>query len=295
MNGNAPDELFSQTLLQLDAFLYGVPRESTRISLAEVLGGLGEPGDRVEAAIQAMREKNLVRIGIRTEEVLLTPDGKSAHELDCVLELVLGERYIVNRYGPAVTHIIVRTVDGEEAGGSGFFAEEFPGWIVTAQHVIADGRQVLRIEDWRGAVIQDGEIERKEDAEVNLAMVRCPLPAGTIPFRVDWAGGAKVLDRVLVFGYPPVAGHRPDLFVGRSEITQKPWRAGGAVQSLILSGDVRAGCSGGPLVSAAGTVVGVVEEKAVLDRGNVGRPTEFTSATPAHHLINFVSILGSDE
>ena len=90
-----------------------------------------------------MRAQGLIDAAFENDPIRLSPAGRDAWNDDSLVELTLGMEYVATRYGPATVHIIVRGPDGE-AGGSGFFSQDYPGWIVTAAHVLS-GRTIQYI------------------------------------------------------------------------------------------------------------------------------------------------------
>jgi hypothetical protein len=119
--------------------------------------------------------------------------------------------------------------------------------------------------------------------------IECGLPAGVEPFRIEWRENAtRELDRVLVFGYQPFAGHRVGLLHARGEINAKvaplgeEWRV-----SLMISNIAASGCSGGPVVSESGNIVGVISRGNIFERGENDRRIDFVSAVLSCYLQEF--------
>jgi len=137
-----------------------------------------------------------------------------------------------------------------DATGSGFFVTD-DGYFITNHHVVADARRVrVRTPD---GVFQATVV--RVDASNDLAVLKV---AGTFPaLHVRGSRDVRLADRVSTMGFP-----NPDL---------QGWAAkhsGGEVAALSgpnddprflqISVPIQPGNSGGPLVDASGSVVGVV-------------------------------------
>jgi S1-C subfamily serine protease len=290
VNKQRQEKPIDELLTLISRFLYGTARERTTMSFADIRGQFPNlNAAQVDDTLQRLSRRELIQVSLGEQLVQLVPEGKLANEFAAIPELVLGEQYISDKYCSAVVHIIVQTPDGDERGGTGFFVDDFPGWLVTAWHVIGRGNQVLRIENSEGTILQCGECERHGGSEdLDLTLLRCPKQDCVIPLRIEWREDVtRRLDKVLIFGYPPFARHRVDQFVASGKIGSKPWRLGQQRQSLIVSGNVRGGCSGGPVVSEAGLVVGVIAEDDILQRE--AGPTEYVAATPSASSVESVN------
>jgi len=285
MNGQPQERQPDELLTSVSKFLYGTVRDETQVKLDEIYDRFADlNAAQVDHTLQRLSARQLIQVSLSREQVQLLADGKEAYESGCIPELVLGEHYISDKYRSAVVHIIVQTTEGDQMGGTGFFVDDFPGWLVTAWHVTSRGKQVLRIENSEGTILQRGESERHGGSEdLDLTLLRCPKQDCVIPLRIEWREDmTRRLDKVLVFGYPPFAGHLVDQFVASGAISSKPWRLGQQRQSLIITGNVRGGCSGGPVVSEGGLVVGVITEKNILQDG--AGTIEYVAATPSYYL-----------
>jgi hypothetical protein len=232
----------------------------------------------IDEVIYGLSDRKLVQISLDHRTVHPRLPGKDGYEANCLPELVLGHRYIREKYSAAVVHIIVQGLDGE-SGASGFFSADYEGCIITASHV-AENREVLRVEDRDGRVIAErpqGTIAGPTGPDI--AVIPCPLPGGVTPLRIEWQKERiQPLDEVLVLGYPRVPNHRPALFHATAEVHSIAMDFRGR-DKIILSSVTHSGCSGGPLISERGLVVGVVEQENIAD---AARPIgSFFSATMA--------------
>jgi S1-C subfamily serine protease len=255
-----------------------------KVPLAEVIDLFPvEQKNDVEATIEILNLQGLLRIPFARDGLGLTVAGKLAYEKRCAAEMCLGEQYIARQYRSGVAHVIVRNALGDEAGGTGFFCSDFPGWLATAKHVVYE-RTILRILDPEGNTIgEDGEI-RYAERGADLALVRCAPPQGTASLRLEWnPEEVKELDPVLIMGYPPLAGHKPALVHAAGQISAiaTKW-VEPEHRSLIISRVTEPGYSGGPVINRRGYVVGVVEQQNEMTRTD-GSINILISATPAYY------------
>jgi S1-C subfamily serine protease len=141
--------------------------------------------------------------------------------------------------------------------GTGFVVSDM-GHVLTNRHVVQGC----------SAVTVDGQAARllAEDAVFDLALLRAPHLAGTLP-AIFAAEPARLNSDVTVAGFP-----LPDLLGGlnvtRGAVTSLKGIGGDGI-NMQISAPVQPGNSGGPVVNAAGQVVGVVVAK--LDAAAVAR------------------------
>ncbi len=286
MNGNNTNETLENQIRQLGEFLYGVPRNEDRVEIQDIYQSLPHiQEDEIDHLLGGLEDRGLVRLPRRGDDVILNGLGKLSHEADCLPELMLGMGYIQQKYAPAVLHIIVRDREGDEHGGTGFFVADPVDTIVTAKHVL-QGKELRRIERETGQSILEGEARTYVGIDdLDLAMIRVLKPADIHALRVEWnIGQVERLNRVIMFGYPPVPGHSPELFVSSGEVNSTPKSFYNGRVSLTISANAQPGCSGGPVVNAAGFVVGVVRDEGTHERQGQTRSTSLIYATPAGYL-----------
>jgi S1-C subfamily serine protease len=276
-------------LRQIAQFLFGQPGGPIRISVADIkIANVGIREGDIEEAIRLMERSRLLRLSLNGDNVELTGDGKSVFEKACVAEVCLGRAFIVLNYRSAVKHVAIRTRDGDEAGGTAFFCADFQGWLATARHLVADGNQLLRVENEDGTVVSAGPFEtRLAGSDLDLALIQCQVPDGVNALRIGWRqDSVRELDEVLVAGYPPIAGHRTALMFTEGQVSAFPRRQSGGRYSIIISKVTEPGHSGGPVLSAEGLVIGVVERQNTIERKD-GTVSIFNGATPAHYFSEF--------
>ncbi len=102
---------------RVSTVIYGTVRTVPEITIESITAEVPDiAADLLDDTIDALDGAGLLRR--RAEGRLsLNAIGKRAHEEGCVPELVFGEAFILEKYSPAVVHLIVRTVEGDERGG----------------------------------------------------------------------------------------------------------------------------------------------------------------------------------
>ena len=269
---------------RIEAFarvLYDRPTSQTTIPLAELNSRLEAAEDEVDDLVHRFVQAGLLGFSPSTSTVRLNSVGKTTFELGCSSERVLGPPYIRSTYSEAVLHIVVMTPNGDEAGGTGFFIDR-SGLLVTARHVVY-GNSIIRIEDiHQNVVSQNVSVLWIGEEPLDLALLQTDTYSPERPFRYIEQIPYEPLDKLLIFGYPPYAGHGVALHVSTGEILSIPNQLTGGRQSLIISNAVAPGCSGGPVVNSGGIPVGVIAQENQLHLS--GQPTGFLSATPIRYL-----------
>ncbi|WP_217520187.1 S1C family serine protease [Roseicyclus elongatus] len=170
--------------------------------------------------------------------------------------------------------------DRIQGSGTGFFVN--PSDIVTARHVI-EGCNRLTLED--GTELRLIESDRVLDLAVLASPVRSP----------NWLGvaqntGPRLGQTAYALGYPYRGLIDSGLSVTSGNISALG-RAHDPGHRIMLSAPVQPGNSGGPLVSADGTVLGVIvsrlDDLAILDAtGTI--PQNMNFATSVTSLVRFL-------
>jgi S1-C subfamily serine protease len=250
------------------------PTDSFRSALPQFAEG------EIDEVLTKLRDSKLIRSGFDYTRVFPRVEGKEASQDGSLLAVCFGDEYIFAQSRDAVVHVIVES-DAVEHGATGFFCVDYPGMIVTADHVVG-GRNVVRIEDHRGGVVSTSPMEIVFGVDgIDIALIRCALPDSTKPLKIEWRQEKTLAPfDVLVMGYPPIAGHRPALYQARGAVTSNP-QDYYLNSKLGLSDVTHGGCSGGPVISKRGFVVGVIEQENTLEQG--GRTHVFRTATPAYY------------
>jgi S1-C subfamily serine protease len=175
----------------------------------------------------------------------------------------------------STVYLFVTMGAGMQAEGSGFFAFE-PGIIVTNAHVVgmlSAGSTEPRNLD---VVINSGAPGEKTvkgkvlgvDRVNDLAVVRVPSEGMPPPLPVETAASLSETQDIYVFGYPygkalgnngGAAGPRsnPSISIDKASVKSLSKYPTGAIRQIVVTGDMQPGNSGGPVVDAAGRLVGV--------------------------------------
>lgn len=149
------------------------------------------------------------------------------------------------------------------SSGTGFIVGS-EGYIITNNHVIKN------CADYRayGTNIRT-QIELVDrDSDLDLALFKLPSPAKGATFST-LSTPLKAWDQLAIIGYPGTAGrsHKPVMTRASLLFLHGPRGEDGFVQ---FSDSVEQGNSGGPLLDAAGNVVGVVLAKSTTTHINNG-------------------------
>lgn len=165
----------------------------------------------------------------------------------------VGEVY--TRDGPGVVTVDVGSRDIGPGGGSGFVIDE-SGYIVTNQHVVAGADSVsLR---FSSGVRERAEVVG-EDPSTDLAVLKVEAPEEALkPLTLGDSDAVGVGDPVIAIGNPLNVGISVTTGIvsglGRPIPAPNNYTINGAVQTDAA---VNPGNSGGPLLDARGTVIGV--------------------------------------
>lgn len=287
----------AEGLDQLSGFLYGRSHVGSNVALGDIYRALAprDPGD-IDHLIQLLSDEGLLMADFRRDRVKLQWPGKDMYERRCIPELVLGLAYCDWKFRGAVVRISVRTSEGVPAAGTGFFVDEPQDCIVTNRHVV-HGNTITRVDDQSGSEVvrvPENAVEVAADEDLDLALIHVAPPRGINLLRIDWTeDGGTLLEQVLIMGYPYIALHHPALLHSRGEISLRARQLGGVDrsprESLMISHVTAPGCSGGPVISSKGLVVGVVTSEQTTERAGTA-PETFVRATPSFHLLGLPTL-----
>jgi S1-C subfamily serine protease len=175
---------------------------------------------------------------------------------------------VLDKVKRATVYIRVTEADGQ-ASGSGFF-EAASGLVMTNAHVIgmlhADEPAPQKIE----VVLRSGErdekmlpaaivaVDRASDLSVLSVDVRAAgLAAPPATLAVASAAGLRETQQVFVFGFPFGEVLGKNITVSTSSVSSLRKDKDGVLAQVQVNGGMNPGNSGGPVVDAAGNVVGV--------------------------------------
>ncbi len=240
--------------------------------LAGVVGGL------VALAIGAvLLATGVVDIAETTREVVQPPITRPAAD-DSGEGLTVNEIY--RRTAPGVVFVQARggtdrspfglpQGDGGMASGSGFVIDD-EGFIVTNAHVV-EGSDEVRVRFGEGALV-DAEVVG-QDLSTDLAVLKVDLPKERLePLELGDSGSVRVGDPAIAIGAP--FGFDRTVTTGIVSAKQREIKAPNnfSIDDVLQTdASVNPGNSGGPLLDAAGRVIGVNSQIATGgSRGSVG-------------------------
>ncbi len=206
--------------------------------------------------------------------------------------LAFGFPFIRQRFSKSVFPVVVHTASGEDIGSSFLLEDNVKTWdlvnrnvVVTARHCIENGRFSIPGLDLTGA--SDLEIYFHTQDWIDIAILRSTSfsEIGARGLRVS---SGKVLDEILVLGYPPIPGFDAiqiaevaTLAAQKSTLGQISASEGSYLSKQeyhLISARTKGGSSGGPVVNSSGLLVGIVtdhpaNEDGALDRLGMGLTT----------------------
>lgn len=242
---------------------------SSRFSYKDPDKNMIQP-DTVHLICENLTRKGVLhctRLGVRTDGwdsnyIFMTENPKPFLEksptlvfrLNC---LAYGFRYICQQYRKHVLPVVVKTKDGNIAMGTCF---RFHTGILTAKHCL-EGEEVS-IEGYSADFLKRCPVLISNDSKLDMAYIEMNEPSNLV------SDTAKVLDEVLVMGYPRIPMFSDFCAAERAAISSIPTK--GAVAALadqyitpkakeimLITARIRGGNSGGPIIDSNGAVVGV--------------------------------------
>ena len=186
--------------------------------------------------------------------------------------LIGGVLEVYDHFSPSVKPVIVTKRDGNPDMGSGFKLEG--GLFVTAAHCV-EGMKEVTIDGWSPEAAPLQTIWVSADSRQDIAILEFssdPLP--NLPgFKL---ADPQVLEDVLTMGYPPIPGFHPVLIAEAAKVSGFLQATTGSIVGesssyldgqpyILVSARVKGGNSGGPVISSAGRVVGLVAQLPMVD------------------------------
>jgi V8-like Glu-specific endopeptidase len=191
-----------------------------------------------------------------TEWFDITPLAAELVETDSHREFIHGMKYVVQRWRPCV--VMIYPTNRTEANiGSGFLVA--PDRVATARHIPHE-LKAFEIATEDGTVLPHGRVWVPESCDIDIAVIELQKPVRSLqPMRLSES--VEVLDDVVVMGYPPVArADGPYLLTHKGEVTAIVNRYDKNAADILISGQLRGGYSGGPVVNKRGHAVAVMAE-----------------------------------
>lgn len=199
-------------------------------------------------------------------------------------------REVYTRDGPGVVSVDVASTELGPGGGSGFVLDR-NGYIVTNQHVV-DGADGVSVRFASGAR-REAEVVG-EDPSTDVAVVKVDAPEESLkPLTLGDSESVTVGDPVIAIGNPLNVGLSVTTGIvsgtGRSIEAPNRYTIDNAVQTDAA---ISSGNSGGPLLDARGSVIGINSQVAAAGSNGVAQGVGF--AVPINTVKNVVEQLISD-
>jgi predicted Zn finger-like uncharacterized protein len=162
----------------------------------------------------------------------------------------------------ATVQVLALLPDGKTLEGSGFFV--LPGVVVTNAHVLGMLDPQALPPNSVDVVINPGDpneiklgVTYTIDRAADLAILR--VSASNLPAPLVFEDQSKLAakQKVHISGFPFGRKNRKDATVNSTEVTDLKKAPTGALELIQVNGGMSPGSSGGPVVTPAGTVVGV--------------------------------------
>lgn len=203
--------------------------------------------------------------------------------------LAFGFQFIRERFSKSVFPVVVKTDNGEAIGTSFLLEDNVKTWdlinrnvLVTARHCVEKGDFFVPGLDVADA--DDLEIYFHSQDWIDIAVFRSASFSQNCNRGLRVSSG-RVLDDVLVMGYPPIPGFDALQIAEVATLAAQKSTLGqiaasessylGKQEYHLISARTKGGSSGGPVVNASGLLVGIVtdhpaNEDGALDRLGMG-------------------------
>ncbi len=192
-----------------------------------------------------------------------------------------GWSYWARRYQRSVYHVEIRTANGDVKGGTAFAFRR--GLLATAEHLLIGDVEVEAPLPSKVSIGRVG-VHPMAASGIDVAVLSLPLEQGRIPVLPVDTTLPERGDPVAVLGYPSVAQRHPALgvFVGLVESIVPDYKGHVFIQ---VSASLAGGMSGGPLINAAGSVIGIVSEQTFENTAENVPGRAFHQVLPIKHLL----------
>jgi len=177
--------------------------------------------------------------------------------------IVFGNRYIYNFYKDKVLPVVIEKKDGKPDIGTCF---RLNSGLVTARHCLTDANAVS-IRGITKSQLESSQIYVSKDNNIDIAYIELNYDKAGI-----WIDDPKVLDDVLVFGYPRIPGFIDFLAVEKAtvssieeygfvktqgSIASISYEYLSKMEAMLITARIRGGNSGSPVINQQGLVVGI--------------------------------------
>ena len=182
----------------------------------------------------------------------------------CYNSMIYGFEYIYDLYKDIVVPIITQNAKGDYSVGTGFWLF---GGIVTAKHCLSDV-EYLSIRGVSAKELSESKIFISYNDNIDLAFIKLNKSRN----KEIWCDEGKVLQDVLVLGYPKIPGFTDFLTAEKATISSKaearltPTKGSitaiatnifAKTEIMLITAKIRGGNSGGPVINENGLVVAV--------------------------------------
>ena len=189
-------------------------------------------------------------------------------------------KHWAREYGQSVYHVEVTTPGGDIMGGTAFSFRR--GFLATAEHVLAGSISIGKPLP-ANVVIGRVGVHALASKGIDAAVLSFPIERVRTPFLPTDSALPEIGDPVAVLAYPNVPGRQPafGVYPGRVEAITADYRGNTFIQ---IGGDLAGGMSGGPLINAAGAVIGIVSEQTFEQTGHDVPGRAYQQVLPIRHL-----------
>lgn len=211
--------------------------------------------------------------------------------------IVYGFEYVYKMYKNIVVPLVWERDNGDYSMGTGF---KFLDGIVTAKHCITDAKN-LQIKGYRAEELKDVSVYISDNESVDVAFIK----TGRTENPLIYCDEGKVMDEVLVMGYPKIPAFTSFLTAEKATISSKAdaritptkgyisaygYEYLTKTSALLITAKIRGGNSGGPVINQAGCVVGIACQIPNYD-GEIGSYDDlgYGIAVPSSYLTKIVS------
>lgn len=215
---------------------------------------------------------------------------------------VYGFPVIYKELSPAVLPIVHVNKEDRPAIGTAFLRAS--QLVLTAKHCVV-GAKSLSIRGISEGAFRSATVMVHNNDALDLAALHFPKPVleGIKPIDL---GPGRVLDEVLVMGYPNVPGFTELLAAEKASVSAQITVTKGAVASeaadlfaktplFLITARVRGGFSGGPVLNALGNAIGIVArqpEAEPADKSDLYAQYDnlgYGVAIPSEEIVKFLS------